>query len=105
MTTHSQEAVHSFGRDLVVNVLANLIAGAIIYLGAVVGGYISPNGLLTTIALVGVAATLVFFALGRAYVKSGGDEPRASQLKTAVNVTRVIMLAACLAIATFYLIR
>jgi hypothetical protein len=40
----------SFGRDVLVNVLANLIAAAIIYLGAVITGYITPSRLLVIIS-------------------------------------------------------
>ena len=55
-----------FAYDLGVNVLATLVAAAVIYLGAVYGGYIAKNRDIVAVsiavimaALVGVAASLL----------------------------------------------
>ncbi|MEH1098199.1 hypothetical protein [Micromonospora sp. CPCC 205561] len=57
MTTPSQPAApaRSFARDVFVNVLANLIAAAIIYLLAVLSGYLKSNPLILILAFLVVA--------------------------------------------------
>jgi predicted MFS family arabinose efflux permease len=56
----------SFGYDMGVNVLANLVAAAVVYLGAVYGGYLVENRDIMAVsiavimgALVGVTASLL----------------------------------------------
>ncbi|MEU4477311.1 hypothetical protein AB0F68_04455 [Micromonospora sp. NPDC023966] len=41
----------SFGRDVLVNVLANLIAAAVVYLAAVAAGYITADRVAVTVAV------------------------------------------------------
>ncbi|MEU4774176.1 hypothetical protein [Micromonospora sp. NPDC023644] len=57
----STRAGKSFARDLFVNVLANLIAAAIIYLGAVVGGYLRPHVGIVATALSVLGSTGMWF--------------------------------------------
>ncbi|MEU7610112.1 hypothetical protein [Micromonospora sp. NPDC049204] len=65
MTTPLQPATstRSLARDVLVNVLANLIAAAIVYVLAVLGGYLKSNPLIlglafAVLALAGIPAVL-----------------------------------------------
>jgi hypothetical protein len=49
----------SFVYDLGVNVLATLVAAAVIYLGAVYGGYIAKNPDIVAVSIFVIMATLV----------------------------------------------
>ncbi|MBF9129499.1 hypothetical protein I0C86_11050 [Plantactinospora sp. S1510] len=42
---------HGFARDVTVNVVANLVAAAVIYILAVVGGHLRANGLILSWAI------------------------------------------------------
>ncbi|GLY20960.1 hypothetical protein [Micromonospora sp. NBRC 101691] len=53
-------ARRQFGRDVAVNVLANLIAAAILYLLAVAGRYVAANLGLMMLALVFLLAAVLF---------------------------------------------
>ena len=68
--THAaRQRARGFGRDLLVNVLGNLVTAAIIYLAAVVGGYIARNDVLlvasflvvTTGGVMGLLSVLEYY--------------------------------------------
>jgi len=79
---------NSLVRDVAVNVIANLIAGAIVYLLAVAAGYLKVN-----IPLVAVAAALLcpllvgllMFIVGTfRYILSNGDSKAVSEAKDSI---------------------
>lgn len=80
----------TFVKDVLVNVLANLLAGAVIYLGAVAGGYIQPSWFPVAVATVIAAGGVAIGYLGLRAKDSAGS---------AVAAVGLSIIAVALAIA------
>lgn len=88
----------SFCQNVFTNVVANLIAGAIVYLLGVAGGYIraSPALVGLSLFLVVVPALLSMIMVGYGgyrYITSGGDSGSVSAAKNTIIYAFVIVLA------------
>ncbi|MBE1485602.1 hypothetical protein [Plantactinospora soyae] len=78
-------AARGFIGDVFINVLANLIAGAIIYLGGVDAGLFQANLVLVLVsAAIGLIAVSMVIAGGSSYMRSDGDSGLIARAKNRI---------------------
>src|SRR5918992_3020035 len=91
-----RQRLFTFGRDVLVNVVANLVAAAFIYLAAVVGGYIDANPrIISTAASILALAALTTISYGvTTYIRLKGDAYGRRRLRRTFNIALGLVVVA-----------